>query len=249
MSTLSNRNIKLVDGSPEYVVVEEIGDIQTDGAFEQLLSDLETYTTTKQTQSVSIVLNEQEATKSKFPQKLKTSGFQLVDSQYFYKRNLADLPPHDGNVQFDLKPLKQTSPDLFKRVWQEASADSLNASFVSVDREFEGMKKELGPGYANSCLTVFVNDDPVGVTMPQIEPGTTDEGRLFYFGIIPKYRGQGWGRALHLQSLHYLRKMGAIYYIGGTGEHNKPMQHIFEANGCCILEKKYTYKLKQDMKK
>ncbi|NIK12607.1 GNAT family N-acetyltransferase [Alkalibacillus almallahensis] len=246
MSTLSNPNIKLIDGSPEYVVVEELGDIKTADAFKQLLRDLETFTTSKQVQSVSVVLNEQEANKSKFPQKLKGSGFQLVDTQYFYRRDLTNLPRYDDNVQFELKPLKQTSPDLFKRVWQEASADSLNASFVSVDREFEGMKKELGPGYVNSCLTVFMNDDPVGVTMPQIEPGTTDEGRLFYFGIIPKYRGQRWGRALHLQSLHYLSNLGASYYIGATGEYNTPMQHIFEANGCHMTEKKYTYKLKKE---
>lgn len=44
--------------------------------------------------------------------------------------------------------------------------------------------------------------------------GDIDEGRLFYFGIFPEERGKGYSKYLHLQSLHFLKEMGATYYIG-----------------------------------
>jgi len=37
--------------------------------------------------------------------------------------------------------------------------------------------------------------------MPHIEPGTSEEGRLFYFGIIPSERGKGKSKLLHKQAL------------------------------------------------
>ena len=45
-----------------------------------------------------------------------------------------------------------------------------------------------------------------------------------------------------------LKKMGATYYIGATGQNNIPMQQIFQANGCQIIEKKYTYRLNEQFK-
>ena len=141
--------------------------------------------------------------------------------------------------------MEQTSTDLFKKVWQEATFGSLNdTSARSIEGEFEGMKYELGPNYTKSCLIGFYGKNPIGVTMPHIEPGTTNEGRLFYFGLIPKYRNKGWGVYLHKISIHLLKEMGATYYIGATGYKNLPMQRIFELNGCQIFERKITYRLK-----
>jgi hypothetical protein len=71
---------------------------------------------------------------------------------------------------------------------------SLNtSSTLSVEKEFIGMKSELGREYAKSCLIAFHGKNPIGITMPHIEQGTVDEGRLFYFGLLPEYRGKGWG--------------------------------------------------------
>lgn len=43
------------------------------------------------------------------------------------------------------------------------------------------------------------------MSIPHIETGTESEGRLFYFGVMPYYRGKGIASRLHLQSLHMLK--------------------------------------------
>jgi len=58
----------------------------------------------------------------------------------------------------------------------------------------------------------------------------------------------GWGAYLHKLSLQLLKQMGAAYYIGATGQHNIPMQRIFEANACELIEKKFIYRLKDGVK-
>ncbi|MDY0406317.1 GNAT family N-acetyltransferase [Virgibacillus sp. 179-BFC.A HS] len=201
------------------------------------------YVKEKEIQSVSIVLSEKDALNTEYPSVLKAFGYQKQETQYFYKRDLSSFDePERKESPIEIKSMEQTTSDIFKRIWKEASAGSLNASStLCVETEFEGMKSELGPDYTKSCLTAFYENNPIGVTMPHIEPGTIDEGRLFYFGIIPKYRDKGWGAALHKHSLHLLKKMGATYYIGATGHKNTAMQRIFQTNGCKIFEKKYTY--------
>ena len=44
------------------------------------------------------------------------------------------------------------------------------------------------------------------MSIPHIETGTESEGRLFYFGVMPYYRGKGIASRLHLQSLHMLKE-------------------------------------------
>jgi len=49
---------------------------------------------------------------------------------------------------------------------------------------------------------MFEQGEPIGITNAHIELGTVDEGRLFYFEILPKQRGKSKGRILHKHSLH-----------------------------------------------
>ncbi|WP_423808617.1 hypothetical protein [Pontibacillus yanchengensis] len=79
--------------------------------------------------------------------------------------------------------------------------------------------------------------------MPHIEPGTKNEGRLFYFGLIPSERGKGKSRKLHQRALGILQQdFQARYYIGATSVHNKPMVNTFISNGCEIMESYKVYK-------
>ena len=48
------------------------------------------------------------------------------------------------------------------------------------------------------------------MSIPHIETGTESEGRLFYFGVMPYYRGKGIASRLHLQSLHMLKEIGLL---------------------------------------
>ncbi len=37
----------------------------------------------------------------------------------------------------------------------------------------------------------YDKNEPIGMSIPHIETGTESEGRLFYFGVMPYYRGKG----------------------------------------------------------
>lgn len=244
----TTQGAKILDGRPHYLVIEELGEVESLKHFEEILYEMKRYVKEQEIQSVSIILNEKEAIHPQYSGILEAFGYQKQETQYFYKRNLASFKDFEMEAALEIKSLEQTTSDVFKKAWAEASGGSLNASnpfsSLSIEKEFEGMKTELGPDYKKSCLVIFHEKKPIGVTMPQIEPGTIDEGRLFYFGILPAYRNKGWGETLHILSLHLLKKMGATYYIGATGHKNIPMQRIFQANGCEMIERKYIYKLK-----
>lgn len=241
---LNTLGVKILDGTPNYFVIEDIGQVSSIRDFDKLLQEMMEYVTEKEIQSVSIVLNEKEAANTDFLDLLGTFDFWQRETQYFYKRELTSFKEYNGEGSIEIKSIEQTSADLFIEVWQETMKGTLNApSTLSVEKEFMGMKSELGPDYAKSCQIVFFEKKPIGITMPHIEPGTVDEGRLFYFGLLPEYRGKGWGSTLHKLSLHLLKKMGAAYYIGATGYKNIPMQRIFQANGCQMFEKKFTFRL------
>ncbi|MDE0584018.1 GNAT family N-acetyltransferase [Planococcus sp. A6] len=249
---LTTRGAKILDGTPNYLVMEEIGEIESAKHFEEVLNELKKHVVEKDIQSVSIILNEQQAEYIPYRELLEKFSFQIQDTQFFYRRQLSALEDMEIKAPLSVKSLEEIKEDVFLKTWMDASAGSLNASApftsLSAQKEFEGMQSELGAGYQKSCLVIFYGDQAIGVTMPQIEKGTVDEGRLFYFGLIPAFRGMGWGAYLHKLSLQLLKQMGAEYYIGATGQHNIPMQRIFEANACELIEKKFIYRLKDGVK-
>ncbi|MCA1057642.1 GNAT family N-acetyltransferase [Rossellomorea aquimaris] len=147
---------------------------------------------------------------------------------------------------FLLKDLHDVPVAEFKRVWEASMKESLNApSSLSIDEHMRSVEVELGPNYKKSCMIAYENESPIGVTMPHIEPGTTNEGRIFYFGIIPSERGKGKSKLLHQQSLAILKKdFKASYYIGSTGHNNLPMLKTFQNNGCTVIERNKVFKRK-----
>ncbi|MBC9721937.1 MAG: GNAT family N-acetyltransferase [Lactobacillus sp.] len=102
---------------------------------------------------------------------------------------------------------------------------------------------ELGPNWRSRCHIFYKDEEPLGISIPHIEDGTTEEGRLFYFGVTPPHRGKGYGRLLHLHSLELLKDIHASYYVGSTDEHNDYMIRIFKANGCLLRDKKGIYRI------
>ncbi len=59
--------------------------------------------------------------------------------------------------------------------------------------------------------------------------------RLTYMGILPEFRGRGYGRQVHRRGLRTLRAMGGLTYHGGTARNNVPMRRLFESSGCVVL--------------
>lgn len=173
---------------------------------------------------------------------LTDRGFQLHDENVMVKKVLSEEA--QTAVYFDTASLHEISEEAFKHIWEQAMGQSLNApSSLDMDGHMQSVKEELGEDYRSSCLIAYEDGRPIGVVMPHIEPGTTSEGRLFYFGLVPEVRGKGKSKRLHHQALGILKdKFGAGYYIGSTSSKNIPMLKTFEANGCTVVERNKVYK-------
>ncbi|GGN59112.1 GNAT family N-acetyltransferase [Oceanobacillus indicireducens] len=101
------------------------------------------------------------------------------------------------------------------------------------EKFLRSMKTEL-PSQVERMFTIYkVKDEPVGVVFPHLEPNKDREGRIFWIGIHPKFRGKGLGKNLHLIGLYRLRNdFKAKSYLGATEINNYPMKKIMLSNGC-----------------
>ncbi|WP_404349271.1 GNAT family N-acetyltransferase [Sutcliffiella horikoshii] len=105
------------------------------------------------------------------------------------------------------------------------------------------LENELGPEWRKHCYYFLQDGAFAGISIPHIEIGTVDEGRLFYFGVVPELRGQGIGVQIHRVSLELLKQFQATYYVGSTDVNNTNMIKIFEKNGCELRHRKGIYKV------
>ncbi len=110
-----------------------------------------------------------------------------------------------------------------------------------MEEQLQSVERLLGSDWGHSCIAIYEENKPIGITIPHIEPETIDEGRLFYFGLLPEERGKGRSVQLHYQSLLFLKQMGATYYIGSTHETNLIMQNVFLKNGCSVKSHTESY--------
>jgi hypothetical protein len=182
---------------------------------------------------------------SKFPgnveEYLQKNEFHLHDELVMVYKDLSEKI--DVLSRFTFKSLNELERDIFKKIWQESMLSSLSAPTSNIQDQMRSVEIELGANYKDSCLIAYENKNPIGVIMPHIEPGTREEGRLFYFGITPVMRGKGKSKLLHQQALEILRNdFNAAYYIGCTSKNNEPMLKTFTNNGCEVMERNKVYK-------
>ncbi|MBH0230416.1 GNAT family N-acetyltransferase [Halobacillus yeomjeoni] len=183
---------------------------------------------------------------SEFPSEvedlLSDNQFEKHDETVFYHCDLNQVQNKGGS--FELKSLHKLSEEEFKQVWIRSAHGSLNApGSLNIEDQMESVKKELGEMYKNTCIAAFKDGEAIGVVMPHIEPGTKEEGRFFYFGLVPEARGKGVSVGLYNQGLQLLKNdFGASYSVGATSVHNKPMIRVFDKNKCTLTKKVKVYK-------
>ncbi|WP_052360596.1 GNAT family N-acetyltransferase [Oceanobacillus manasiensis] len=116
-----------------------------------------------------------------------------------------------------------------------------------IEEVMGSLESELGPTWRDFCYYFTLDGEVCGISIPHIEDGTADEGRMFYFGVVPEMRGRGVGASMHLASLLLLKQKDATYYVGSTDTSNQAMINIFIKNGCTLRDRKGIYRLeKQD---
>ncbi|KMM36165.1 GNAT family N-acetyltransferase [Guptibacillus hwajinpoensis] len=223
-------DVKLLDGRPYYLAAENVENLETNDDLDLFISRMEELAMKERVQHVTITIDSSSAHIHKLKKNLYVNKSRSIE----YSRDLnLESFTYNYNSTITFSSAAEVGITRFLDIWENAMSSSLNVpSLYTIEEQYEGMKQEVGAQYKTSCFIVFNNGIPLGVVMPIIESGTTEEGRLFYFGLLPNQRGKGLGTIVHRLGLHLLQQKGASYYIGSTGVDNKPMQQIFRNNDC-----------------
>ncbi len=100
-------------------------------------------------------------------------------------------------------------------------------------REFEYLVRWADEAFdARRWSLAYRNGTIAGFVFPQMYPDAKNLGSVWHLGVLPKYRGKGFGKILHARALETLRVLGATRYTGSTEPDNEAMLRIFRANGC-----------------
>ncbi|SIQ83304.1 Acetyltransferase (GNAT) family protein [Bacillus cereus] len=227
---------KVLNGLPNAVTIEEIEEdafynVQT---YKEKISKFEEICFNWELKRASIVLNKRFSSYNSSVRVLLDADFSLHTAKVEVCRELDDIEALEK--QFTYRSIEETlSAKDFKYIWEQCMLNSGNQnSILNIDEHFYSVQTELDKGWEKSCIVFYDKNEPIGLSIPHIESGTESEGRLFYFGVMPYYRGKGISSQLHLQSLHMLKEMGATYYIGSTHTSNEKMQRIFWRNNCSV---------------
>ncbi|MBM7552262.1 GNAT family N-acetyltransferase [Thalassobacillus pellis] len=158
---------------------------------------------------------------------LKNEGFQHTKKRCRYEFDFQKPFPFPLDRRICLQSIDEIGETAFLSLWEQAAGRS------QAKRDYTSLKSELGKTYKRSCYGIILEDKGIGIALPHIEPGTEQEGRLFFIGLIPAFRGKGFGVEAHRHALYILKeRFLAENYVGMTDEDNLPMKQIFYANHC-----------------
>jgi hypothetical protein len=228
---------KVLNGLPNAVTIEEIEEdvFYSAQTYKEKVSRFEEVCFNWELKRASIVLNKRFSSYNASVKVLLDEGFDLYAAKIEVCRELNNIEALEKQYTYRSIEGGTLSEREFTCIWEQCMLESGNRpSILNVDEHLHSVQTELGKGWEKSCIVFYDKNEPIGLSIPHIEPGTESEGRLFYFGVMPYYRGKGIASQLHLQSLHMLKEMGATYYIGSTHTSNEKMQRIFWRNNCSV---------------
>lgn len=243
VENLINDSFKVFNGMPQYIAIEEKdGTNFDDDIWKDKISTIIDFAIQHKLNRISALINRASYHYLSLANILINFGFEQYASKVEVFRDLQDINNNIKGYEWHSLSNSTFSDEEFKKLWKNCMSGSENApSSLTMDEHFNSVKNEIGEKWRDSCNVIYLEGKPIGVSIPHIETGTEDEGRLFYFGILPEERGKGHSTLIHYQSMFLLKQMGATYYIGSTHDTNKRMQKVFLRNGCSIRAKTESY--------
>ncbi|MCZ8534883.1 GNAT family N-acetyltransferase [Psychrobacillus psychrodurans] len=243
VENLFKGSFKVLDGMPQYIGIEERERAVFDhNNWKEKINTLNEFAIQNKLSRISALINRTSEHYLPLSQTLINLGFEKYASKVEVFSDLNDI--NNNKKGYDWQSLSDynISEDEFKKIWEKCMYASENSpTSLTMDEHLNSVKNEIGENWSKSCNVIYLEDNLVGISIPHIERGTVDEGRIFYFGILPEERGKGHSISIHYQSMNLLKEMGATYYIGITHETNKKMQKVFLKNGCLIKAETESY--------
>lgn len=182
-----------------------------------------------------------------FEKQLIDQGFYKVSAIVEYTRLLKETFTLDSSIV--VQPLSESvmTDEVFARLYELCRSGTANKNnLFSIEQIMDVFSNELGDNWRQHCHIFYREHEPLGISIPHIEANTTEEGRMFYFGVVPEHRGKGFGKLFHLYSLALLKNMNATFYVGSTDVNNEYMIRIFQSNGCNLRDKKGIYRINRE---
>ncbi|WP_277584029.1 GNAT family N-acetyltransferase [Psychrobacillus antarcticus] len=170
--------------------------------------------------------------------------FNKVSSIVEYTKTLEGPFNNISTFQVESLSASEVTDSDFAILYDACRRGSANKNnLFSISQIMESLELELGANWRDQCFIFSQEGMNYGISIPHIEQGTTDEGRMFYFGVVPEQRGKGYGKIFHAITLELLKTLGAKVYVGSTDTSNKHMRRIFETNGCILRDIKGIYRI------
>ncbi|MEI4771129.1 GNAT family N-acetyltransferase [Psychrobacillus sp. FJAT-51614] len=178
---------------------------------------------------------------------LLAKGFRRISVIHEYTKALEKEQLNESDFIFHALSEGSMTDEEFADAYELCRSGSANKNIPQpIEQIMAALSQELGDNWRSHCYYFLKDNELVGISIPYIEMGTTDEGRMFYFGIVPSMRGLGLGAEIHKITLYLLKKMNANTYVGSTDESNEHMINIFKKNDCVIRNKKGIYRIDKD---
>lgn len=177
---------------------------------------------------------------------LLSKGFRKISSIVEYTKQLEEEVIRESDLKFYSLAEGVMTDAEFAEAYELCRSGTANKNIPQpIEQVMVSIANELGDEWRSNCYSFFHGNELVGISIPHIEMGTKEEGRMFYFGIVPSMRGKGFGAKVHRATLPLMKKIGATYYVGSTDESNEHMVQIFKKNGCVLRDKKGIYRIEK----
>jgi ribosomal protein S18 acetylase RimI-like enzyme len=157
----------------------------------------------------------------------------IIEKQYSRRSIIGYRSPYAD--PFTYKSILELRDEEVIEILARVESESLSRDFGNQNPlvNFSELVEFAGKAYdPTNWLIAYDESAPVGVVFAQRYWDKMEEGSLFVVGLIPEYRGEGFGQVLHAKGLELLGHAGVRSYVGSTDVQNVPMIRVFEKNGC-----------------
>lgn len=99
------------------------------------------------------------------------------------------------------------------------------------DPDYQGFyHKAIDPQPYDSCFLVYMKDTPIGITGTYIEDFDSESIWLDWYGILPEYRGNGYGKTILLDTICYCQNFNDFSYLrlDTTYWENRPAVFLYD---------------------
>jgi len=163
---------------------------------------------------------------------LEFLGFEMEFEKVYFKRDLKDFECTENSFLKYIS-LKEIDRNILIQVLDQVRrGDHAEQDAIPIEENFPEILKNKDKPWADKWTAAYLDDEIVGIVLPDIFPEQPHKGTFAYIGIMPNFRGKGFGTSLFKMGLNLVKELKATEYLDSTHINNTSMIKIFENNGC-----------------